>query len=145
MVEKRFRKLSKLQRELAREVIDFMAQKYMPRIKTLSVKVVGEDLTGENIDGDCDFIDVESRVPREFLIRIDRNLSITDFICTLIHEMIHVKQWAKGEMRDLWRYRATRSWKGDRIDMIKVKYRDHPWEKEAYKLQDKLTEEFLNK
>ena len=140
-----YRKLSKLQKELAIEVVDFFVAKYMPRMRTLSIRVVGTDLSKENIDGDCDFLDIESRTPREFVIRVNKSLSIKDFIETLLHELVHVKQWAKGEMREMWRYHMTRSWKGEAIDINKVKYRDHPWEKEAYALQGKLTKEFLNK
>ena len=36
-----YRKLSKLQKELAIEVVDFFVAKYMPRMRTLSIRVVG--------------------------------------------------------------------------------------------------------
>ena len=40
----------------------------------------------------------ESIRPKEFTIELDLTFSIRDVLITLAHEMVHVKQWAKGEM-----------------------------------------------
>lgn len=146
MTRKRYRKLSKRQKELAFSAIDFYVQRVMPRMaKSLSIKILGDDTLceREGIEGDCDYIDVESRYPREFEIRVDTKQSERDFVATIIHEMVHVKQWARKEMWDVKGNVFTRSWKGDIISIDDLDYMDHPWEIEAYKYQYVLTDEFL--
>ncbi len=54
---------------------------------------------------------------------------------TLAHEMVHAKQYLRGEL-DGW----TNSWKGRKPR--NYKYENAPWEKEAYKLEMKLYENF---
>jgi hypothetical protein len=49
--------------------------------------------------------------------------------------MVHVKQYARNEM-DCY----GRKWK-TKVISDKVGYYDLPWEKEAYRLQDKLAQE----
>ena len=54
---------------------------------------------------------------------------------TLAHEMVHAKQYLRGELNG-W----TNSWKGRKPR--NYKYENAPWEKEAYKLEMKLYENF---
>jgi len=57
---------------------------------------------------------------------------------TLSHELVHMKQFAKGELYDYtYRPEITR-WKRRKINVEKTDYQDLPWEKEAYKLQRNL-------
>ena len=54
-----------------------------------------------------------------------------DAIFTLAHEMVHVKQWAKGEMYeytvpDMVRFHKTK------FNMADINYWDYPWEIEAF-------------
>jgi hypothetical protein len=143
MTDIRFRKLSALQKEIARSSIEFFIKKIMPRMRNLSITVVG--IEGGTLHGDCDFLDPENKRPKEFLIRVNKSLTIRDFIATIMHEMVHVKQWARREMWDLPSVNAlTRSWKGSKINISEVDYWSHPWEIEAYDLQYKLTDEYLN-
>lgn len=57
-----------------------------------------------------------------------------DLGATLAHEMVHVKQFAKGhfQLRDGKRY-----WMGKRVTN-RVKYLDQPWEQEAFARQEIL-------
>jgi hypothetical protein len=63
-------------------------------------------------------------VPRNFVLVISPKGE--DPIATLAHEMIHVKQFAKGELSHCLTY-----WKGKEISED-TEYRKQPWEKEAY-------------
>ena len=45
--------------------------------------------------------------------------------------MVHVKQFAKGEMRDLSGAEKV-SWNGERYDLSADEYFDRPWEIEAH-------------
>ena len=79
---------------------------------------------------------------REFSILIERDLSDNLLLRTLAHEMVHVKQHAKGELRCSLRHANLNRWKGETIDDDKVKYRDLPWEKEAFSMERPLVKEF---
>ena len=72
----------------------------------------------------------------EFLVEInpvgqDKN----DMIRTLIHELIHVRQYRTGQMQPVT---GGTKFKGKRYD-LDSEYFDTPWEKEAYKLEGKIS------
>jgi len=45
--------------------------------------------------------------------------------------MVHLKQYAKGELKDYARVKSIK-WKGQVYDEDRIDYWDHPWEIEAY-------------
>jgi hypothetical protein len=51
-------------------------------------------------------------------------------IQTLAHEMVHLKQFAMGELND-----EHTKWKSVPIDSNKLEYHDLPWEVEASSLE----------
>ena len=57
---------------------------------------------------------------------------------TVLHELVHVKQFARGELDS--KYKGMR-WKTAHVT-DDVDYMDLPWEKEAYKMEDKLAAKF---
>ena len=63
---------------------------------------------------------------REFEIQIKRKKSTKSMLQTLAHEMVHLKQFAKGELND-----SHTKWKGQSIDSENISYHDLPWEIEA--------------
>lgn len=63
---------------------------------------------------------------REFEIQLRRKRSTKGTLQTLAHEMVHLKQFAKGELND-----EHTKWKGNKIDAEAVDYHDLPWEIEA--------------
>lgn len=143
---KRYTKLSTRQKKLAFAAIDFFVQKQIPRLaNSLSVRVVGsKDLPeSEGALGLCDFLDPENRYPRDFEISIFTGLSEDLFVKTILHEMVHVKQWARREMYDLKGHRLMRKWKDKKISVEETPYEEHPWEIEAYQLEEELYKEFV--
>jgi hypothetical protein len=74
---------------------------------------------------------------RCFEIGVDKELmtnhGIREFTSALCHEMVHVKQYLRGELKYL---RGKELWKGR--DCTDMEYMEQPWEKEAYKMQDEL-------
>jgi len=62
-------------------------------------------------------------------------ISIMEMATTLAHEMVHVKQLAKGQMRFL--PNEARIWKGKKYTK-KTKYLDMPWELDAFSKQEIL-------
>lgn len=64
--------------------------------------------------------------PRQFEIVLKRHKSLKNTISTLAHEMIHMKQFAKGELNiDLTRWHKTI------VNTEQLPYSELPWEKEA--------------
>ena len=73
----------------------------------------------------------ESIDQRNFVIDI---CMYSNWVVNLAHEMVHVKQFAR---RETCGYGVK--WKGKKI-APKTPYYDLPWEKEAYKMQDRLAQ-----
>jgi hypothetical protein len=119
---------NKFQREIAYKTVGFMIDELLPRFKTLDIEVTLKNMDGDDAVGYCNMGDNN----REFEIECSKNLTLKDFVTTLCHEMVHVKQYARNEMSD-----AGYRWKKKHIN-DKTPYFDLPWEKEAYKMQDKL-------
>ena len=70
--------------------------------------------------------------PFEFTIQIDPDQKIQLLLNSLAHELVHVKQWARGEFYQLQRERSVYKFNGQRFNTKKVDYWDTPWEIEAH-------------
>ena len=125
------------QRTTAEMVVNFCIQRLMPRMKTLDICIqLSNDM--ERADGYCLAVD-----NREFVIEVDSRLKGDDFLTALTHEMVHVKQHARGELQD--HTLALKKWKGEEwITLYSTidEYMNFPWEKEAYELQEVLCNEY---
>ena len=126
----------KSKRRLTEEVIHCCIQEMMPRMETLDIYVNLDKLP--EADGYCLAI-----TNREFHLEIEKTLTEDDFITAVCHEMVHVKQFARGETKDVNLF--TKLWKGaeylsaySTID----EYMKLPWEKEAYEMQEILLKKF---
>lgn len=87
--------------------------------------------------GECEFLD-KGRSPRKFKITLrKRNENI---ISTLAHELVHVKQFARNELGQLWEVETffgpscIARWQGSHWSAKQREddYYDSPWEIEAY-------------
>ena len=111
---------------LAEDVVNYCIEQLMPRMKTLDICIqVEEDL---DIFGYCLAVD-----KREFVIDVKRDLSAIEFIETLCHEMVHVKQYAKGEL----------AINGKMEYKTQEEYENVWYEKEAYEKEKILTAGFI--
>ena len=104
-------------------------------MSSLYIHVILRKLRG--VDGYCSMEDEERRT---FTIEIHKLQKLRQLIMTLIHEMVHVKQFARNEMDD-FHINGRHRWKSTTVQR-NVSYYDMPWEKEAMRLQEKLTDEF---
>ena len=67
---------------------------------------------------------------KEVGVILDSRIPAWQLIITLAHEMIHVKQVAKGRLRTTIENGAmVNTWQGKRMD---VPYHERPWEHEAW-------------
>jgi hypothetical protein len=76
-------------------------------------------------------ISSDNHRPREFKICINSKLCRKKQLLALAHEIVHVKQWSKGEMQDTMRGPSHIKWKAEYIPET-VHYYDLPWEVEAH-------------
>lgn len=84
-------------------------------------------------DGMLAEIDFDDRVhkPREFTITVDSTVPHRRIMESIAHEMVHLKQYATGEMQDTDSSEVVR-WKGLNINLLQWQYWDRPWEIEAH-------------
>jgi len=113
-------------------VINFCIQKLMPRMN-LDITVRLKDLSKTDAYGYCTS-DPEGDAnradrPREFELEIHKNMSLRKVLETVCHEMVHVKQYARGELYEGARTSKHR-WQGKWLDKD-PDYWDCPWEIEA--------------
>jgi len=123
---------NKIQRKICEDVANFMIGKLMPRMRTLDIEINLQKLTGDVV-GWCQMNDTN----REFTLEISKDMTIKELVTTICHEMIHVKQYARKEMNDNLVENGQSVWRGRKVNP-NTKYYDLPWEKEAYRLQDKF-------
>ena len=127
---------SKFQREIVHKVIEWTIKRLkLTRMSSLCIQVILKKLRG--VDGFCS---TEDDSKRKFIIEAHKTLGLRHLIMTLIHEMVHVKQFAKNEMDD-FHINGRQRWKSGTVPK-NVSYYDMPWEKEAIRLQEKLTDKF---
>jgi hypothetical protein len=128
---------TKKKRELAEDVVNFCIEELMPRMKTLDITVeLSRDM--DKADGFC-----LAETKRQFILEIDSRLNYDDFVSCICHEMVHVKQQARGELEDL--NLLTKRWKEQEyfgIYSTVEEYMALPWEAEAYRLQEVLLERY---
>ena len=106
----------------------------------LDIKLTKDLKKKEQAYGYCHIIDDDLNRPREFMIELDTSMkhSFDQILIWLAHEMVHLKQFVRGELFD---YETGKvQWK--RRMYGNVHYEDQPWEKEAYRLEEKLYNEF---
>lgn len=93
-----------------------------------------------NIWGYCGIGNIEEKRPRSFEILLNTNISKNKQIKTLAHEMVHLKQIAKGQ---LVTYGCeTYKWNDEKLEMSQDDYSNMPWEIEANHSENTLILEY---
>jgi hypothetical protein len=79
---------------------------------------------------------------RDLVMILDSRMQYKDMVETIAHEMVHVKQIARGTLNTvIKRGRMYQTWKGKRADNIA--YHRRPWELEAFRRERELTNNFV--
>jgi len=76
-----------------------------------------------------------------YLLLLNKNLSLSQLKLTLSHEFVHINQYQSGDLKV---YKHYAIFKGDSIFFRDVKYRDRSFEKDAFKNQTKILKELNN-
>lgn len=97
--------------------------------KNLDIEILFEN-QGKMSEGHCSPIE-HGRKPRMFEIGINPKLRRYKMLQCLAHEMVHVKQYAKGELSNEL---VTAKWQGKTYKLTNSfeDYLNWPWEVEAY-------------
>ena len=98
----------------------------------------------ENVYGYCHIIGNLSR-PREFCIELDADtkFDMKQLLTWLAHEFVHLRQFFRMELYDY--VDGTTQWKTKRYKINSRSDLEAPWEKEAYRLESKLADEFVER
>jgi hypothetical protein len=122
-------------KRLCEDVVCWFVESYLPKHK-LDITVNHRGLSRELVTGWANIEDNDYR-PRCFLIEVHSRLNQEDYITTLLHELWHVYQWVKGDLKER---RTRRLWDG--IDYSEADYEDQPWEQEAKSMESILFDEY---
>jgi len=90
----------------------------------------------------CDFIGDNHR-PKDFIITINEILNKRETLLALAHECVHLSQYAKGELKDMYRPSKMTKWQGQFYDCDNLDYWFLPWEIQAYGMEKGLYFHFL--
>jgi len=75
-----------------------------------------------------------------YLVVINSTKRITDMGITLAHEMVHVRQMAKGTLKSVAKGNV---WNG-KLYTKKTEYLDQPWEQDAFSKQELIFRRAIN-
>jgi hypothetical protein len=114
-----------------------MMSKRLLRNIEIRVVVVKGLVRKDKIDADCVWEDINIR-PREFTIRIDGDMGKKRTLLALAHEMVHVKQYALGQLKDYLRDSSVCSWHNIHHSKNDGGYFTWPWEVEAHRMESEL-------
>ena len=127
----------KKQRQVVEDVVKWSIKKLnLHRIRTLNITFSIKSL--KSLYGQLEQLDDKRR---EFSVVLDNNVDTKDLIRTVIHEMVHIKQYIRKEM-DSEIVGSRMRWKSKTYP-YDIKYDDMPWEKEANRLETKYGNEYL--
>jgi len=114
----------------------------MARHVEVEIKLTKDLKKKEDAYGYCHIISDNLNKPREFCIELDAStkFDFAQILTWLGHEFVHLKQFVRGELFD-YEYGKTQ-WKSRKYDTFAMKHNNQPWEREAYRLEGVLYEEF---
>ena len=119
-----------------RGAVEWFISKYLPR-HHITLEVLHRGLKRESVIGWCD-ISGKTYKPREFLIEIQSSLDEKSYLTVLFHELWHLYQFVKGDLR----VKSSKPYyKGVCIENVDYEDREH--EKEAYQMESKLFNDYI--
>lgn len=126
-------KPSKVKLKLCKDALQFYGARLLG--KRLNDRVnITLDFTDKDLSpnyyGFCDW-EFENHRSRDFILTIDPSLGKRNMLLVLAHEMVHVKQYAKGELKDYIKAKRVR-WHGEVYQNNEIDYWEQPWEIEAH-------------
>ena len=81
---------------LCEDITSWFLNNFFPRHK-ISVDIVHKGLKREQVVGYCDVMGKTYR-PRHFLIELQSDMDKETYTKTLLHELVHLRQWVLGSL-----------------------------------------------
>jgi hypothetical protein len=125
----------KLHRKVAYDCVRHSFNELMPRIRKIDIRVQLKKNLHWNT-GLYGLMDMED--DRTFRLEVDYS-DMDEMISTIMHEMVHVKQYLRKELVQL---DEVYLWKNVAFGKYAVDYRHRPWEFEAYNIEEELVKSF---
>lgn len=125
-------------KRITRSAVEWFVTEHKLNRYKFDLDIVVRGLLREGLHGACSVTDSTYR-PREFLIELHSGLEREDYISTLMHELLHLKQWLVSDRKER---RGKNYWHGKLIDPDTA-YEDEPWEQEAFSNEVQLRQQFL--
>ena len=145
MLIKTIGKPKKTTAALCKKAAAFYAKKLLTQSMSDKIELELEfnsDDMGRDVYGYCDW-NFDNHRPKDFTITIHPNLSKKQTLLAIAHEMVHLKQYAKGELKDYMRKHRVR-FKNKIYDHGSIDYWEQPWEIEAHGREKGLYYYFLS-
>lgn len=143
-----FRGGTKEQKRLAKSLANFCLEKLISsRLSNkLEIRVAFKPTLYKKTEsyGETAYYEDSNIPPRDFIIELDSNLRLRSMLETLAHEMVHVKQWATGEMKET-KHNFITKFRKHKVNSEKVSYWDQPWEIEAMGREEGLFIQWVEK
>ena len=118
------------------DVTAWFLNRFFPRHK-ITVDIVHRGLNRESVYGYCDVVG-ETYRPRHFLIELNTHMEEELYIKTLLHELVHLRQWVVGSLR----LRSGKMYYGKEC-MEDVDYWEQSHEIEAREQEETLYVEYM--
>lgn len=116
--------------------VAWFLQKYLPR-HHIYVEILHRGLRREQAYGYCSVSGAIYK-PREFLIEIDPKLDLELYTKTILHELVHLRQWVQGTLKE----RRGKVYYKDKT-FEDLEYWDYPHEVEAHSLEEMYYYDYL--
>lgn len=71
-----------------------------------------------------------------FVMELDSKLLMENLVQVIAHEMVHIKQFVRGQISFKGR---SMYWLGNKVIKSKINYYDHPWEIDAWSKEKLLS------
>jgi len=123
-------------KRLCEDVVTWFIAKYLPHHK-LEIEVLHRGLKREGAWGFCD-VAGETYKPRNFLIELDTYLDKKTYVTVLLHEMYHILQFVKEELK---LKSCKRYYKGECVEDLE--YLEQPHEIQAHYYEKILYQSYL--
>lgn len=117
---------------IVRSATIFYGKKLLPILnKKLTVNIYWDYDLHRDLEAETEWTD-KNIFPKVFSIKLSKHVkNFRKVLQTIAHEMVHVKQFAKGEIYD-HKYRRTFKWGNQTFDIDTCDYWELPWEIEAF-------------
>jgi hypothetical protein len=111
------------------DAVRWFIQKYLPR-HHITIEILHRGLRREQAYGYCS-VSGEIYRPREFLIEVDPKLDLELYTKTILHELVHLRQWVQGTLKERRGKMLCNDKTFDDLD-----YWEYPHEVEAHYLEE---------